>query len=73
MTEWKANRLRVLRAERRLTQWDVAERIGISQGTYSLWEIGRITPTEEQRDQIAAALDVSVAELLPPSSEAVAS
>jgi transcriptional regulator with XRE-family HTH domain len=52
------NRLRVLRAERGLRQRDLARRIGLSQGTYSLIESGDRPPTDEDRAALARVLKV---------------
>jgi putative transcriptional regulator len=39
------NRLRVLRAERRLSQAELAEAIGVSRKTVSTIEVGRFVPS----------------------------
>lgn len=47
-----------------LRQEDVAEALGISQGTYSLIEVGRHTPLLTTVEDIAYTLDSSAEELL---------
>lgn len=64
MSDWKRNRLRVIRAEKRLTQHDVAHRLGISQASYSLLESAVREPDDDTRDRIAKALMVGVGELM---------
>lgn len=64
------NRLRVLRAERRMTQFQLARKSRINTATVSLIENEHLVPTEEQRERLARALNADVTELL---LEAVAS
>ena len=56
-------RVRSLRAERGLTQEQLAERAGISVDFLSLVERGKSSPSFENLEEIADALEVSVAEL----------
>jgi transcriptional regulator with XRE-family HTH domain len=67
---WKRNRLRVLRAERRLTQNDVAGKLGISQASYWQIETGLREPDAKTQTRIAKALRVTVADLLPQEAKA---
>lgn len=62
---WKRNRLRVLRAEKRLTQNDVAAKLKISQATYCHWETGVKEPDPATQARIAKVLRVTVADLFP--------
>jgi transcriptional regulator with XRE-family HTH domain len=64
------NRLRVLRAEHRLTQMAVARRIRI--GTYRYWQIenGYAQATSDERAALAKVFKVNPQEVFP---EAVAS
>lgn len=57
------NRLRVLRAERRITQMVLARKLGISQTRYWQIENSHRTPDEREQARIAKILKVSVAEL----------
>jgi transcriptional regulator with XRE-family HTH domain len=60
------NRLRVRRAELRITQWDTAKRARISsQSRYSLIENGYAQPSEAERRRLARALKSEEAELFP--------
>lgn len=58
------NRLRVLRAERRMTQFELAHKSRINPATVSLIENEHLVPTNDQRDRLARALDADVTELL---------
>ena len=58
-----ARRIRALRERRGLTQEDFAARCGISGSFASLLERGERSPSYETLVQVAAALDVSLAEL----------
>jgi transcriptional regulator with XRE-family HTH domain len=66
-----ANRLRMLRAERRLTQMLLSRKSGIHASRISLIENGLAEPKPKERDRLARALKVAVAEAFP-ESEAVA-
>lgn len=70
---WKGtNRLRVLRAERRLTQEDVEARTRnpkVLQSKLSLIENDHIEPTQAERRSIARALRVTVEEAFPLQEE----
>lgn len=57
------NRVRLLRNERGLTQEQLAERAGISVDFLSLIERGKNSPSFENLDELADALNVTVAEL----------
>jgi transcriptional regulator with XRE-family HTH domain len=65
VSPWKTNRLRVLRAERRLTQHVVAKRLGISQAQYWKFESALIEPSLSDQRRIARVLGVSIDDLLP--------
>lgn len=54
------NRIRVLRAERRMSQADLAEAIGVSRKTISTIEIGRFTPSTVIALKIARYFKVPV-------------
>jgi transcriptional regulator with XRE-family HTH domain len=56
-------RIRLLRGEQGVTQEQLAERAGISVDFLSLIERGRSSPSFENLDELADALEVSVAEL----------
>jgi len=56
-------RVRRLRGERDLTQEQLAERAGISVDFLSLIERGKNAPSFENLDELADALEVTVAEL----------
>jgi transcriptional regulator with XRE-family HTH domain len=61
-------RLRVLRAERGLSQMDTAAKAGIALNRYWRIENGYVEPTDDERDALASkAFDVPVAEAFPES------
>jgi transcriptional regulator with XRE-family HTH domain len=66
------NKLRVLRAERRISQLRVA--IGAGLGTTHYWAIenGYAKPTEAERAAIARALNVPADVIWPPETIAAA-
>lgn len=49
-------KLKVARAEKDLTQWDLALKAGVSQAKVSLIERGHIVPSDDDRQRMAAAL-----------------
>lgn len=55
--------LRYYRKRASLLQSDLAERLGVSKSTVSMWETGERTPTLETLEAIADVLNVSPAEL----------
>jgi transcriptional regulator with XRE-family HTH domain len=58
---WKSNRLRVLRAERRLTQHKLAKRAGMSQGHYCRMERAEREPSDQELERLARVLKVDIA------------
>jgi transcriptional regulator with XRE-family HTH domain len=56
-------RVRFMRSKRGLTQEQLAERAGISVDFLSLIERGKSSPSFENLDELADALEMSVAEL----------
>ncbi len=59
------NKIKALREERGMTQYDLAVRIGVSQARISHYETGRRDLSLELAANIATALGVSVDDLLP--------
>lgn len=57
------NRIRVFRAEHRMTQSDLAEAIGVSRKTISTIEVGRFVPSTTIALLIANHFDVPVEEM----------
>ena len=64
------NRLRVLRAERRITQLALARKARVNVARVSFFENGHAEPKPNERKRLARALKVTVIDLFP---EAVAS
>lgn len=57
--------LRIARMRKRICQYELSYRTGISQGLISLIERGYRQPTNEQADKIAEALQVNIKEIFP--------
>lgn len=58
-----ANRIRVFRAEQRMSQADLAEAIGVSRKTISTIEVGRFVPSTVIALRIARYFGVPVEEI----------
>ena len=63
MTAGLTNRIRVYRAEHRLSQSDLAQIIGVSRKTISTIEVGRFVPSTIIALKIARHFGVSVEEI----------
>jgi transcriptional regulator with XRE-family HTH domain len=59
------NFLSVYRKSKRLTQFDVAKILGVSDVMISKWETGKIMPTNEQIVKLAEIYVVGVKKLFP--------
>ncbi|MGQ7452240.1 helix-turn-helix domain-containing protein [Streptococcus suis] len=57
-------RLKALRKEKKLTQKELAEKIGIKQNSYSDWETGKNEPNLENIVKLAQLLDTTTDDLL---------
>ncbi len=57
--------LRIARTRKRICQYELSYRTGISQGLISLIERGYRQPTNEQVNKIAGALQVDTKEIFP--------
>ena len=55
--------IRIKRLKQRMSQWDMANKTGISQSRISLIENNHVVPRPEELAQIAGVLGVSVDEL----------
>lgn len=64
-----SERIKALRKQAKLTQVDVAEKLGISQPAYASWERGVKRPTQENLVKIAQILNVSIDYLVGNSDE----
>lgn len=51
-----AKRITAARKEKKLTQEQVAQAMGVSRQTVSHWENGRVEPTQEQREALCRLL-----------------
>lgn len=65
MTE--KQKLRTIRVDRSLTQWDVGIGSLISQPRISLLERGFVSPTADEKQRIAQVLGVTVDQILWPA------
>lgn len=63
------NRIRVLRAERRMSQSDLAEAIDVSRKTISTIEVGRFVPSTVIALKIARYFGVTVEDVFTLNSE----
>lgn len=57
------------RTKKRITQAELADKIGVGRALISKYENGMIDPTITQIRKIAAALEVPVTQLLPPDAD----
>jgi transcriptional regulator with XRE-family HTH domain len=57
-------RLKQLRQERSLSQWDLARLSGVAQSNISLIEANRVSPSIETLSRLAEALNVPLADLV---------
>lgn len=55
--------LRIIRRQRGLTQTDVAEAVGVTQGAYHRWESGQTQPAPDTVNALCEILNTSHAEL----------
>ncbi|MCU0438056.1 MAG: helix-turn-helix domain-containing protein [Raineya sp.] len=59
------DKLLSLRNEFKLTQQEVADKLGIKQSTYHRWENGKTQPTIDFLPKIAEAYNIPITDLLP--------
>ena len=55
-----SDRLKTLRKEKKLTQKELAEQIGIKQNSYSDWETGKTEPSFENLIKLADLFGISL-------------
>ena len=61
------NRLRVLRAERRWSQADLAERLGVSRQTVNAIETGKYDPSLPLAFSIAKMFELKIEDVFSPN------
>lgn len=66
-----SERLKESRKQARLTQVEIAEKLGISQPAYASWERGTKKPTQENLVKIAQVLNVTVDYLVGNSDDEI--
>ncbi len=61
------NKIKELRELKRpyMSQWKLANKVGVSQSLITIWERGYKEPTGEQKANIASALRVEVSVIFP--------
>ena len=55
-----AERLKALRAEKQITQVQLAEMLGVSKGTVAMWETGKSVPTMKNMIALSEILNTDV-------------
>ncbi len=63
------NRLRVLRAERRWSQADLAERLGVSRQTINAIETGKYDPSLPLAFSIAKMFELKIEDVFSPNGQ----
>jgi putative transcriptional regulator len=63
------NRLRVLRAERRWSQADLADRLGVSRQTINAIETGKYDPSLPLAFAIARTFELKIEEVFSPNGK----
>lgn len=58
-----ANKLVKLRIDKKETQAEVAKSINIQQSTYAMYELGKRTPSDENKKKLATHFKTSVQEI----------
>ena len=58
------NNIRIKRKEARITQTELAKKLGVGQSAVAMWETGRGYPKTELLSKIALVLNCTVDELL---------
>ena len=67
-----SERLKESRKKARLTQVEIAEKLGISQPAYASWERGAKKPTQENLVKLAQVLNVTIDYLVGNSDDEIA-
>lgn len=63
------NRIQLIRKRRRMTQAELAEKLGVSRSAVSMWEYGSNEPNLDTIKKLASALEVQYETLLIPEDE----
>lgn len=67
-TPMLGNRLYHLRKDKEYSQEYMAERLGVTQSTYSRWEAGEVMPKLDMLKRVAEMLEVPEQQLLSPEA-----
>lgn len=63
------SKFKALRKSNGLTQWDLAQMLGVSQTTVAMWETGANNPTAEKLPVLAEILGCTIDDLFGRESE----
>lgn len=69
LSSYIGNKLRYYRKENKMTQDELAEKLGLGKGTISNYESGYRTPQEHRLFELAEILNISINDLFPPTTE----
>lgn len=64
-----AESLKKIRQERKLSQQELAKKLGLAQSTIGMWESGRRTPKIAELNRMAKILDITVTRLIGAKRE----
>jgi len=60
-----ATKLKIARIQKGITQWQLANQLGIGNTKLSMIETGRLKPTEDIKKKCSGILNVAVKDLFP--------
>ena len=65
------NRIREYREDKRpyMSQWVLANQVGVSQTMITNWELGYMNPSDKQKVAIAKALGISSVDIFPSEAK----
>ncbi|EKU93390.1 HTH-type transcriptional regulator immR [Alloiococcus otitis] len=69
LSSYIGNKLRYYRKENKMTQDELAKKLGLGKGTISNYESGYRTPQEHRLFELAEALNISINDLFPPTAK----
>lgn len=69
LSSYIGNKLRYYRKENKMTQDELAKKLGLGKGTISNYESGYRTPQEHRLFELAEVLNISINDLFPPTTE----
>ena len=63
------SKIRKIRRAKDLTQWQLAEKAGVSRASIARYEANLTTPTVDQLNKVAKALDTTIDDLINDTPE----